>query len=259
MNFEHFFATLPGLLWICLIVPALLALAGVFIARKSIAPHKRNPHHDIAHAILGPMATIFGILGAFMVATTWHEYADTKSNLNEEAYALRDLYFDAQAFTPEYAKNLQTLCRRYREAVLKNEWKIVQPGKDNLDADALIGKISDFYRAYPLKTDKDHIYFNMSVEKLDKLRRYREQRLEDSYTGLLPLLWILFLLGGTTLVAVSLLMISSPSKTHGVMVVFLAMMIGFMVFAIISLDFPFIGFTKMSTEPFKIIPMGEKS
>jgi hypothetical protein len=255
MNFEHFLATCPGLFWFCLMIPALLSLVGIYLARKLIEPHKRNPHHDIAHAILGPVATIFGILGAFIVATTWHQYEDTSLNLHEESNALRSLYFDAQAFTPKYAEEIQQLCKGYRATIIKNEWKIIQQGKDTLAADALISKLSKLYLTFSLTTKTESIYFKRSIDNLAKLRKYRELRIEDSCTGLLPLLWILFLLGGTTLVLVSLLMISSPGRTHGAMVVLLSMLIGIMTFAIISLDFPFSGFTKMSTMPFETIPM----
>ena len=255
MNVEHCLATLPGLFWICLSVPVLFAIASIYIARKLIEPHKRNPHHDIAHAILGPVATIFGILGAFIVATVWHKYDDTSLNLHEESNALRSLYFDAEAFSPEYSKQIQKLCKNYRDAVIKNEWKIVQQSKDTVEADDFIGQLSKIFLIYPINSAKESIYFKQSIDNLTKLRKYRELRIEDSCTGLLPLLWILFLLGGTTLVLVSLLMISSPVKTHAAMVVLLAMLIGIMTFAIISLDFPFSGFTKMSTIPFENIPM----
>ncbi len=254
-NLEHSLATLPGLFWICLTLPALLALVGIFLARKLIEPHKRNPHHDIAHAILGPVGTIFGILGAFMVATTWHEYEDTSLNLHEESNALRSLYCNAEAFTPETRHHIQKLCNNYRKIILENEWKIVQQGKDTLLGDAIISQLSKLYLTYPLITEKERIYYGMSVKKLESLRKYRELRIEDSCTGLLPLLWILFLLGGATLVVITLLMISSPGGTHALMVVLLAMLIGIMTFAIISLDFPFIGFTKMSTAPLDMIPM----
>ena len=111
MNFEHYLALSPGLIWICVLVPVSLAIVGNFLARKWIRPDKRNPHHAIAHATLGPAATIFGILAAFMVATTWNEYMSTKSNLNEESNALRDLYFNAQAFRPELGNKIKPLSR----------------------------------------------------------------------------------------------------------------------------------------------------
>lgn len=257
MNFEHYLATRPELLWICILVPVSLAVLGNFLARKWIHPDKRTPHHAIAHATLGPAATIFSILAAFIVATTWNEYMATKSNLNEESNALRDLYFNAQAFTPDFGNKIQKLCRDYRKTVINNECKIVIKGKDDLIGDHIIGKLSDLYRSYQPKTDNERVYFGMSVQNLENLRKYREQRIQDSFTGLLPLLWILFLLGATTLISVSLLMISSPGQTHGAMSMLLSAMIGIMTFAIISLDFPFIGFTKMSTMPLEMIPMGE--
>lgn len=254
MNIEHWLATCPGLIWICIFVPVSFAILGNFLARKWIKPDQRNSHHAIAHATLGPVATIFGILGAFMVATTWNEYMATKSNLNEESNALRDLYFNAQAFSPETGNKIQDLCRDYRNAVINNEWKIVTKGKDDAIGDHIIGKLSDLYRTYHPK-ENEQVYFAMSVQNLENLRKYREQRIQDSFTGLLPLLWILFLLGATTLISVSLLMISSPSQTHGAMSILLSAMIGIMTFAIISLDFPFIGFTKLSTMPLDMIPM----
>lgn len=255
MNFEHYLATRPGLIWICILVPATLATLGNFLARRWIHPDKRNPHHEIAHATLGPAATIFGILAAFMVATTWNEYMSTKSNLNEESNALRDLFFNAQAFRPEQCDKIQDLCRSYRTAVIQNEWKIVMKGKDDITGDHIIGKLADIYRSYHPRLNNEQVYFSMSVQNLENLRKYREERIQDSFTGLLPLLWILFLLGATTLISVSLLMISSPGRTHGAMSILLSAMIGIMTFAIISLDFPFIGFARLSTLPLDIIPM----
>lgn len=190
-----------------------------------------------------------------MVATTWNEYMATKSNLNEESNALRDLYFNAQAFSPEFGNKIQKLCREYRKAVIDNEWKIVVKGKDDLIGDHIIGKLSDLYRSYQPKIENEHVYFSMSVQNLENLRKYREQRIQDSFTGLLPLLWLLFLLGAMTLISVSLLMISSPGQTHVIMSMLLSAMIGIMTFAIISLDFPFIGFAKLSTLPLEMIPM----
>ena len=66
MNFEYFFVSLPGLFWICIITPALFALGGVCLARKLIGPDYRQQHHDIANAVIGPVATIFGIMAAFI-------------------------------------------------------------------------------------------------------------------------------------------------------------------------------------------------
>ncbi len=254
-NLEHVLATLPGLFWFCLLLPAFLALVGNFLARKLIAPHKRNPHHDIAQAILSPVGTIFGILGAFMVATTWHEYEDTSRNLHEESNALRNLYFSAEALRAPTNHDIQELCVKYRKAILEKEWKIVEQGKDTPLGDEIINKLSKIYLSYSLASKRESVYYKMSVENLEKLRKYRELRIEDSCTGLLPLLWILFLLGGLALIVITLFMISSPSQTHGFMVVLLSMLIGIMTFTIISLDFPFTGFTQMSTAPFDMIPM----
>jgi hypothetical protein len=260
MNLEQWLASLPGIFWICLLTPVSFAIVGCFLARQWIKPHKRNSHHDIAHATLGPIATIFGILGgAFIVATTWNQYNTTRINLNEESNALRDLYYNTQALTPTACSNIQQLCRDYRKAVVTNEWKIVIKGKDDLVGDTIIRKLSDLYHSYTLTSDKEKIFFQLSVDHLEKLIQCREQRIEDSCTGLLPLLWILFLLGATTLISVSLLMISSPAHTHGAMSILLSAMIGVMIFTIISLDYPFIGMNKLQTTPLDMIPMEKKT
>ena len=258
MNFEHYLALLPGLIWICILVPVSFAITINFLARQWIKPDKRAPHHTIAHETLAPIATVFGILAAFMVATTWNEYTTTRMNLNEESNALHDLYIDAQAFTPEACNKIQTLCRNYRKTVKENEWKIIIRGKDDLIGNNILRQLSKIYLNYPIQNEKDRFYFSKSVGSLENLVKYREQRIQNSFTGLEPVLWILFLLGATTFIAVSLLMISSPAHTHGALSVLLSMMIGIMIFAIISLDFPFIGFTQLTTMPLDMISMGDE-
>lgn len=255
MNFEYFFVSLPGLFWICIITPALFALGGVFLARKLIGPDYRQQHHDIANAVIGPVATIFGIMAAFIVATAWSQYSITQVNINEESDSLRSLYLNAQAFPPEFCKEVRSLYRLYRGAVLHNEWKIVQKGKDELDGDAILKKLSDLYTSYSVRDNKELAYFELSISKLDRLKNLRQQRIDDSSSTMLPFLWMLFLLGAATLVTVSFLMVSSVAKSHGAMAMLLAMVIGLMIYAAVSLDLPFAGPAKVSKKPFQILKM----
>lgn len=257
MNLEHFLVTLPGLFWICVITPGLLALGGVFLSRMLIGPNYRQQHHTIAQAVLGPIASMFGIMAAFIVATTWSQYSATRLHLNEESDSLRCLYLDAQAFSPEFCKSTRSLYRLYREAVLYHEWKIIHHGEDTLFGDEVLRKLSNLFTSYSVKNDKEFVYFDLSVHNLAKIKMLRHQRLDDSSSTLLPLLWMLFLLGGTTLVFVSFLMVSSVGRSHGAMVMLLAMVIGLMIYAIISLDLPFVGPAKISNHQFQSLHLEE--
>ena len=253
MNIEYFLATHSGLFWICIIVPALFALAGVFITRVMMGREHAQGHHNMANAIIGPIATIFGILGAFIVATTWNQYATTAVNINQEAQSLHSLYLNAEAFSPEFCKDTRALCLLYRKAVLQHEWKIIDQETDTLAGNEVLKNLFRLYTSYQIKNNTELAFFQLNIQCLCKLKDLRQQRLDDASTGLLPLLWILFLLGGIILVMISFIMINSSAITHATMVMLIAIVIGAMIYAIISLDFPFVGPAEISKKPFLMI------
>ena len=257
MNFEHFLVTLPGLFWICLLVPALLALVGVILARKIIGFQNKQQYHSIATAALSPVASVFGIMAAFIVATTWSQYSTIKKNINEENNTLQSLYLNTQAFPPEFAQQARTLYRLYRTTILENEWKVVQKGKDTFSGDVILEDLIKLYSSYTVKNEKEFAFFQLSINRLDRLNNLRQQRIDDASSTTLPLLWVLFLLGAVTMVAMSFLMVSSNAKVHGGFSMLLAMVIGLMIYAIVSINLPFAGAAKISDQSFTDLSLGE--
>ena len=250
MKIEHFLITLPFLFWICTLTPPLLALLGIVLFRKFINPENRKKYHDTARSIMNATAGMYSIMAAFIVASAWTEYADIKANVNKESETLQSLYSNTLAFSPSFTQEARTLYQNYRAAILKNEWKTVQPGKDTVEGDQILKKLDTLYSSYSIRNDKELAYFKLSIAKLDKLQNLRTQRIENSSSTLLPMLWLVLLLGGLNVILISSLIASSQGPTHALILLILAIAIGLINYAIISLDLPFVGEAKISEKPF---------
>jgi len=253
MNFEKSLAMYHNLFWICILVPVIFSFIGVFLARKIIGRFHTNQHQEIAKTALGPVSTVFAILAAFIVATSWTEYSRTIIHVNQESEALNNFYVNAEAFHPVFCKKAKELCLLYRDTVLADEWKMIQKGNDILPADSILREISRLCASYQIDGTKESDYFQLIIAQLSIIRGLRQQRLDDSSSGLPRILWALFLLGGVILITINFLMVTAPSITHISMVLLIAIMIGMMCYAIIRLQFPFTGSTKISSQPFELI------
>lgn len=230
-----------------------LSIAGLLIVRHFI-PHSRlKAHHDVADPILGALGTIYAVLLAFVVITVWQNFDKSNSNVQLEANYLADIYRDAEAFSPDFRQKVQSLLREYRQAVVNYEWKTMTRGQMSPDVERLMRKIWALYITYQPKNSTEQSFFDESVRKLNSFRELRRQRLMDSRTGIHPLLWFVLITGALATISFTFLFGTENLKAQIIMGVLLSATISLILFAILSLDFPFTGSVAIPPEPFKQI------
>ncbi len=231
----------------------LFAIFGGLLVRRFV-PHKRlQLHHDVADPILGALAATYAVLVAFVVVTVWQGFDKSNANVQFEANYLADVYQDSEAFSPEFHKRVGDLVREYRQAIIDKEWEKMQMGEMSPEVEEIMRKIWAEYTTYEPKTAMEKSFFDESVSKLNLLRELRRQRIMDSRTGLIPLLWFVLLAGGLTTISFTFFFGAENWKAQTLMSVLLATTIFLILFAIMEMDFPFTGDIRISPEPFKTL------
>jgi len=56
---------------VCVAVPMLISVLGLWISRKIIPSHFLNQSHDVTGPFFSTLGTVYGIFLAFIVSTTW--------------------------------------------------------------------------------------------------------------------------------------------------------------------------------------------
>ena len=147
------------------------------------------------------------------------------------------------------------LLRDYRDSLVNDEWPCMAAGEASPKSAALMRQIGTAYLAYKSSPGIDHEYFHISVQYLTEIASLRASRLDDSSSGLLPLLWIVLLLGAVATVVLSFLFEAKNFWLQSTMTMLLTAVICMTFYSIINLDFPFTGPVAISAEPLQRIPM----
>ena len=239
----------------CVILPMILAFTGLWISRKIIPSHFVNQSHDVTGPFFSTLGTIYGVFLAFVVSTVWQEFSNTSSNLVQEARYLGDLYFASAAFPHPTQEELQNLLRNYRDSVVNQEWKSMERGEANPDSVHLLKQIAAAYMRYQPKDATQISFLHESIQNLASMTGLRASRIDDSSSSLLTLLWFVILTGAMILIGFTFLFGAHSFKTQAVMTMLLTAVTFMTFYTIISLDFPFTGGTKVSSEPFQNLEM----
>jgi len=245
----------PILVLVTVLLPMALSILGLILFRKIVPFRFLKESHDVTGPFFCTLGTVYGIFLAFVVSATWQAFSTTSSNLVQEARYLNDLYFATHGFPQPMQGELQGLLRDYRDSLINDEWPCMAAGEGSPKSAALMRQIGTAYLAYKSSPGIDHEYFHISVQYLTEIASLRASRLDDSSSGLLPLLWIVLLLGAVATVVLSFLFEAKNFWLQSTMTVLLTGVICMTFYSIINLDFPFTGTVAISAEPLQRIPM----
>jgi len=226
-------------------------IAGLLVVRRFVPHHMMMKHHDVADPLLGALGAVYAVLLAFMVVSVWGSFEKANSNVQQEANYLADLYRDAEAFTPAFRQSLNPLLREYRQAIVGDEWRLMQKGQMSLEAEKLIKRIWGLYVIYEPRAATETVFFSESVRKLNLVRELRRQRLMDSRSGIHPLLWFVLGIGALSTISFTFLFGAENLKAQIFMGAMLSAMIALIIFTILSLDYPFSGSVSIPPDAFK--------
>lgn len=238
------------LILICIIVPIVLAVLGLFLLRKVIPPDALSQYHDIAGPFLNTIGALYGIFLALIVASTWQFYSTTASNVVEEARCLQSLYLDSEAFPKGFRDEVRTLLRDYRDSLVNREWRTIMKGEADPQTSQLLQKITEAYAHFKVTDASEGAYFHESVKNINMLQSLRSSRIEDSGTGLIPFLWGVLLAGGVATVCFSYLFGARQLHAHAVMTILLTGVVCLALYTIVNLDFPFTGLVAIGPDAF---------
>src|SRR5579875_4098052 len=72
------------------------SIAGLLVSRRLILrrPHKRN---DLVFNFVASAGVVYALVLGLIAVATWEKFKEVESVVNEEAFALNDLYVDVAA------------------------------------------------------------------------------------------------------------------------------------------------------------------
>jgi hypothetical protein len=229
------------------ILSILLSLAGMYMVRRRVAFARLKENNEVAGFIYSMIGIVYAVLLGFVVVDVWEKYSDTENSVHEEAVHIGILLRGAQALPEASRRPLQEGLLTYAKSVVEEEWPTMAKGQQNPATTEAYDNIWKVYYEIQPQSEREKIFYQEAVNGLSELSHSRRFRLLSSRSGLPVTLWVLLVGGGGIAVGFTYLFGIESARTQSFMVASLAGLIGFILFLVISLDYPFSG--DLSIEP----------
>jgi hypothetical protein len=229
-----------------------LALLGFFCIHRFKLEQVFASEKDFINIISRILGGIFGLFLAFCIVMGWGRYLEARRIVNQEITALSNLSRDTAPFPEDMRRSVHHVLTSYVRSVVEEEWPSMvresQPGKIT---ESRYQAIWSLYAAFTPENEKQKIFYQSSVNKLNELSTSRRQRLMYCRTAFItPLVAFLFF-GCVVMIGISYCFAVHNAWLHALLIVVLAIIVCGGFYLAYELQDPFSGTIVISPEGFK--------
>ncbi len=233
---------------VVLIVSA-LAVTGMLLVRNRVGLEKLGSFNEVAGNSFQVVGTFYAVLLGLIVVDAMTSMADLRVTIDQEANAVGDTYILARGLPEKERIHLQSLCVRYVDVVLDEEWSAMKEGKISRDAIVCVNNLWKDVIEFKPNSDAENDIRSMCLGKLSDLGDNRRARLIASQHGTAPEIWAVLIIGAALTIAFSYFL-GLPSLTAQIlMTVIIATTITLNVYLVYLFGYPLSG-------PYAIAPEG---
>ncbi len=178
--------------------------------------------------MLGVVASLFGLLLAFVVVIEFQAFSSAQDNVQAEADDLAAIVRDSYAFDGESGASVRASIGEYVSAVIDDEWPLMRDGEESAAAWSAIDGMFAAMQAYEPTSASEASFYDDSVRHLNTLLESRRDRLGASGSNDLPgLIAALILVGAVVILGYAVLVGSKSSGFHAIGAGSIAVIVGF--------------------------------
>jgi hypothetical protein len=246
--------TVPTLALVLIVVGLVLGLvlAAVWAVRRLVPATRDGFDAEVSSQVLGVVASLFGLLLAFVVVIEFQAFSAAEDNVAGEADGLAAIMRDSRAFGGPEGARVQSSIGSYVRTVVRDEWPLMRKGDESQSAWQAIDDIFAAMQAYEPRTPSQTSFYDDSVRHLNLVLEARRDRLGASDGNDLPLLIAaLIIVGSIVILGYATLVGSRSSAFHAIGAGAIAVIVGFSLVVLLTLQFPFSGGLAVDSRPFR--------
>jgi uncharacterized protein DUF4239 len=224
------------------VIPSILVCLVILWLMRKFIPHTvLQKNHDVAGFTLSIVGVLYSVILGFTVVNAQTRYNEAILNLHTEALTVADLYRDAGFFPEANRKEIRASLRNYVDYVVKEEWRLPEEKGLHLKTQDVMENIFLSYYGVVLSDEKMTSWYNVSIEKLNKLMDARLSRLFATQEHLGQMMWSLLISGALITIGFMFFFGLENLRSQMLMTALVAGYITFMLYLVYSLDNVFNG------------------
>jgi len=246
--------SVPTLVLVLVVVGVVvgLVLLSVWAVRRLLPETRDGFDAEVSSQMLGVVASLFGLLLAFVVVIEFQAFTSAGATVSAEANGLAAIVRDSHAFDEPGGTNVRAAIGGYVRAVTEQEWPRMRHGDESAAAWRGIDQMFATMQQYKPVTTAQVAFYDDAVRHLNAVLQARRDRLDTSSGDSLPLLIAaLVLVGAGVILGYATLVGSRSAAFHAIGAGAIAVVVGFTLVVLITLQFPFSGGLAVDSHPFR--------
>jgi hypothetical protein len=226
------------------------SLLGLLISRRWVLrrPHKGN---DLVFNFVASAGVVYALVLGLIAVATWEKFKAVEDEVNEEAFAVNNLYVDVGGLSDRTRDLIHQEIREYLHFVIEKEWPAQRRGSAIEGGDALARRLSADMVQAEATTDRQKIVQAQALVELNNFlarRRARRHAVDEALPGVL---YFLVLAGAGVLIMMTYVLWTEEFVLQVLLTMALAAMISMVVFLIVAMDHPLWGEVSVSADAYK--------
>jgi hypothetical protein len=209
--------------------------------------------NEVAGFFIAVLGVVYGVLLAFAVIVVWEDFEEARDNVEREANSVGDLYRMAEALPDPVRQSIQREVIGYARVVIDLEWPMLREGRESADALRQSEALWAAVRAYEPNGAREEAVYAKLLDELQDVNDARRMRLLASREGIPPLVWAVLIGGGIVTVLFTYFFGLKSVRAQLMMTALYVAAIGFVLFLIAAIDYPFSGAVHIRSEAMELV------
>jgi hypothetical protein len=228
-----------------------VTLFGVWLVRRVVPSTAEGFDAEVSSQMLGVVASLFGLVLAFVVVLAFQAYDDAGASVRQEADGISQIVRDSRAFTPTDQAIVSAASGGYVRAVVEDEWPQLRSGHSSPRASTAMDDLYLALQRVQPATAAASVFYQDAVGRLDDILSARRARLADADGGLSAPIVGLVIVGSVVILGYAILVGSRSAAFHMVGASMIALVLSFSVVILLAYDFPYSGSLAIDPAPFQ--------
>jgi hypothetical protein len=246
---------IPSFLFFILVILffAGFSVSGFLLTRKYVKRWlgEAPAQNEVLSYYIAATGVVYGIILGLIAVGVWEHYIRINNYVEEEAASLTTLYRDVSSYPEPSRSQLREELKQYTLYLVKEAWPLQEKGIVASRGVDLIDRFQrDLYEFEP-RTEGQKIVHNSCLIKYNEYIDLRRLRIENVTREVPYMVWWVVFSGALINLILSWVFVVKKKGLHVLMNALLGALIGSLIFLIITLDFPFKGWFRISSEAFE--------
>jgi hypothetical protein len=238
-----------GVLIIGFIVGA--SLLGLRLTRP-LARRLRPAQNDFANYFFATVAVFYAVLVGLIAVASWGNYSTIDGIASSEAVSASDTYRDVESYPPAVSAAVRNDLRAYVNFVIQQEWPAQRRGASVPHGGRLLlERAARRLTTFEPVTPGQQVVHVQTLRDLDDLFSNRRLRFEAIDSHLPGLMWLVVLAGAAIMIFMTYFFSAESAPLHQLLTAALSVLIGLVIFLILALDRPLIGYVSIDPSSFE--------